>query len=324
MEIDNAWPEINKREYLKDVLPLSTPLSVQITVSGMCNFKCVYCPHSSDDSGKHQNISIDNFNRFLEGARLFPRKIKTISFVGRGEPLINKNICEMMAKCHEIAKNVTLITNGSLLSPELIDKIIDSGVDTIRISLQGVNADDYYKICGYKIDFDSFLKNIEYLYKNKRGCKIVLKIPDIVIDTKEKEEICKKIFLDKCDHFTLQHIYPSPSPNTPLSDITSNLKTIYFDDVTDISVCPQPFYLLFIDADGNVFPCYYWYSPLCLGNLEHKNIYQMWNSEYLKQIRLAHLTNTTGKCKECFEYKYSISKEEYLDDIKTNLLEIYK
>ncbi|MDA0036155.1 radical SAM protein [Brachyspira hyodysenteriae] len=73
-----------------------------------------------------------------------------------GEPLLNKNIYNMIPKANEIANDTVLVTNGSLLTKENSDKLIESNIKTIRISLQGINEEDYYKTCGYKIDFKSF------------------------------------------------------------------------------------------------------------------------------------------------------------------------
>jgi len=62
--------------------------------------------------------------------------------MGQGEPLINKDIPVMvkMAKDAEIAERVEIISNGSLLDKTMSDRLIEAGLDTLRISLQGLNS----------------------------------------------------------------------------------------------------------------------------------------------------------------------------------------
>jgi len=77
-------------------------------------------------------------------------------FNGQGEPLINKDIPVMvkMAKDAEIAERVEIISNGSLLDKTMSDRLIEAGLDTLRISLQGLNSKKYKDICGANINFD--------------------------------------------------------------------------------------------------------------------------------------------------------------------------
>ena len=47
MAIKTNWIERNNRNYLKDVLPLNTPYSIQVETIKACNFRCNYCAYSS-------------------------------------------------------------------------------------------------------------------------------------------------------------------------------------------------------------------------------------------------------------------------------------
>ena len=89
------WIEHRGRVYLKDVLPLDTPFKIELEPTSACNFKCIYCRHSTVKI-KPQFMSMEIFDRIILGLKKFPNKIKTLHFVGIGEPLLNKNIYEMM------------------------------------------------------------------------------------------------------------------------------------------------------------------------------------------------------------------------------------
>ena len=64
-----------------------------------------------------------------------------------GEPLCNPNLAKMIgyAKSQSVAGKIDIISNGILFDKNKVDEIIGSGVDTIRISLQGLDSESYKK-----------------------------------------------------------------------------------------------------------------------------------------------------------------------------------
>ena len=264
------WIEHRGRVFLKDVLPLDTPFKIEVEPTSACNFKCIYCRHSTVKV-KPQFMSMEIFDKIISGLKKFPNKIKTFNFCGIGEPLLNKNIYEMILKADEVADDVVLITNGALLTEENSNKLIETGIKTIRVSLQGISEEDYLKTCGYKIDFNKFLNNLEYLYKNKSDrTKLYLKMPDIAINTDERKDLFRKLFEDKCDYLVIQNI-GNLFHDLDYSNIIIN------NPQNKINVCPQLFYLLIIDAVGSVYPCCAMHNDVKVGNINDNNIVEIWN-----------------------------------------------
>ena len=109
----------NFRE-LGPLLPLDTPLKVQIDPSNICNFKCLFCPTGDDQLlsnvtyRENKIMSLKRYKFVLDGLKDFPQKIKVLRFAKDGEPLINKNLHKMIeyAKKLDIADKINLITNG--------------------------------------------------------------------------------------------------------------------------------------------------------------------------------------------------------------------
>lgn len=314
------WIERNSRSYLKDVLPLDTPLKIEIEPTSACNFKCNYCKHSSEKI-KPEFMSIDIFNKIIEGIDKFPNKIKTFNFCGIGEPLLNKDIYYMINKIKDLVEGTVLITNGSALTRENSDKLIKSGIKTIRISLQGVNEEDYYNISNYKIDFNKFLDNIKYLYENKSSeTKLFLKMPDIAINTEERKELFYKLFEDKCDYLVIQNI------GKLFKEL--NYDNIIINDVNDdILVCPQPFYAMFINVNGKVYPCCHMYGDMYIGDITKNSLIDIWNGTVLKKIRIKHLEGKKDlfdMCRNCEILNYFHNKYDNIDTYRNKLLHLYK
>ncbi len=75
-----------------------------------------------------------------------------------------------------------------------------AGVDTIRISLQGLNSEMYKKMCGVKVRFEEFLENLHYLYEHRGNCKIRMKIADVALkDIPDGEKRFEEMFGDIAD-----------------------------------------------------------------------------------------------------------------------------
>ena len=196
------------RVLLKDVVPLATPYAVLVETSASCNIKCAYCIHSKENFGGI--MEMDTFNKVLHGLRGFPNKIKRLDMYNMGEPLCNPMLEEMIltAKKENIAEKITFITNGILFNRKRIDSVISSGVDEIRISLQGLDANKYKEVCGVEIDFDKFVANLTYLYEHRRQCKIYMKIADVALPDVDNRADLQRIFGNISDGLYVEHILP--------------------------------------------------------------------------------------------------------------------
>ncbi|WP_297276690.1 radical SAM protein [uncultured Brachyspira sp.] len=329
MAIKTNWIERNNRNYLKDVLPLNTPYSIQIETIKACNFRCNYCAYSSLKIEPYI-MQLDVFKNISNSLCKFPSKIKNFIFSGLGEPLINKDIFKMISliKNTDHVENTTVLTNGSLLNENNIDNILNTYIDEIRISLQGITEEDYYKICGYKINFKEFVDNIEYLYKNRGNTKIALKIADIAIDTEDKQKKFFELFEDKADYLIIQKISPLQNIVNYTDIISDYSKGVYIENKTNCLVCPQPFYSMQILADGRVAPCCSLNldSPT-IGNINSKNIYDIWNDNKLRDLRIRMLKgnrNLIGGCKKCNYPEFQYNKYDYIDNYREELLKKYE
>lgn len=327
---EKNWIERRERNYLKDVLPIETPFSMQVETIRACNFKCTYCAYSIDDHFKikKQLLTFDLFKKFTNDMNEFPCKLKTLTFSGLGEPLLDNRLPAFISLAKSFAEKVVVISNGSLLTEELSQKLVDSGLDTIRLSLQGLDSDDYYKTCGVKIDYDKFISNIKYLYMNKKQCDVYVKMPDICIDTSEKQRKFHKIYEDICDGMSIQAISPIQN-EVKYSKIKKDFtNTIYNDQITqEVMVCPQPFYSMQLMADGTVRPCCsIELSGLIIGDVSTDKMVNIWNGEKLKKLRLAHLNNQKNSipvCKKCNYPKFLNNKYDNIDAAALLLVEKY-
>jgi radical SAM protein with 4Fe4S-binding SPASM domain len=132
---------------------------IDILANYTCNFKCVYCYSAAGRSNKQ--IEFEKIKAVIDYLFCSGKEQKNpyiINFSGGGEPLlsfdlIKKTVCyiEEVNKDRRYVYNIGLVTNGSLITPEIIDFLQEHKVDMavsfeILESLQNMERGSYDKV----------------------------------------------------------------------------------------------------------------------------------------------------------------------------------
>ncbi len=107
---------------------------LRLSVTDLCNLRCRYC--MPDGVEKLEREAVLRHEEFLRLAALFARcGIDTVRVTG-GEPLVRKNVAQLVAglKATPGIRRVTLTTNAVLLAEQL-PALLDAGLDSVNISL---------------------------------------------------------------------------------------------------------------------------------------------------------------------------------------------
>lgn len=283
---------IDDRVPLAEVVPLSTPFTMNIFPTNACNFRCNYCAQSLGPkilkdkyNFEYENMSMKVFETAVEQMKAFSKPFKLMSFMGHGEPLLNKNLPEMIriAKKAGVADRFEIITNGSCLTHELSKQLIDAGLSALRISLQGLSSAKYLEISNVKLDFDSFLEELEFFYSIRKNSKLFVKVVDTSLENGEEEKFYD-LFCECSDRMYIEHIKPvynGVKYETSTHEVTSDR---YGNFHKKRMVCPLCFYMLSLWPNGDVVPCDAIYKPLTLGNVMNNKLLEMWKSEKLRNF----------------------------------------
>lgn len=320
-----------ERKILSEVVPIHTPFSAYIFVTNICNFRCIYCGHSLGyEKMKEQydfsaeQMSLEIFCQIIDQMAEFPEKLKVISLTGHGEPLLNKELPEMIAyaKQRKVAEKIEFISNASILTKELSDKLIAAGLDCLRVSLQGLSAEKYLEVCDYKLDFEVFISQLKYFYQHKKNCQLFVKIMDIALEANEEEkfynifdEISDRMFIEEC-----RPVYAGVEKTEKIS-ITHDR---YGREHAPRLVCPLCFFMLGILPNGDVKPCDAIYKPVILGNIRENSLLEMWQGQTLKDFRLMQLRkerNNNTACKSCCAPDDVAHPEDELDSKSISIME---
>lgn len=306
MEHPLITKEKEKRTILGKAVPLATPLRLSIDVSEVCNIKCSYCFRSMNHSAYGYALdsgvmSMDIVDAIIQQLKSFPDPVKIIGLSGSGEPLVNKNFPQIVGELKQHIPNsfIDVISNGLLLTPSLMDALIESGLDKIIISLQGLSGKKYKDVCGATIDFDAFVSNIAYFHKHSKTTQIWVKIIDVALDEGEEalfhdmfKEITHNHYIEK-----EQDLWNADSDQSKLSQQTRLEEVLEFQNT-----CPQSFSILFINPKGDIYPCCNPLCPVSFGNVKKTSLIKAFNSkkrtEFLK-AQLKHSRESMPICNHC-------------------------
>jgi len=311
-------PPGGERVPISKLIPMDTPLLVQIFPIYSCNFKCKYCVFSIPPKERYfisdkTKMPFDMFKKCADDLAVFPQRIKVLRFVGMGEPLLHPKISEFV-KCSadkQRFERIEILTNGSLLTKETSDKLANSGLTKLLISIQGTTSNKYKEISNANIDMSNFIDNIRYFYRHpNRTAQIHIKIIDCALESEGDKDRFFNIFGDVCDTIGIEQagpIFPDVKYNDEIKQNQINHVNQYGINVTKpMSVCTQSLYSMQINPDGNVVPCYSVPYPEIVGNVLNNSLVDIWNGDKYNNFRLSMLDGIQFNkvCNKCNIFKH--------------------
>ena len=118
---------------------------LRLSVTDLCNLRCRYC--MPDGVEKLEREAVLSHEEFLRLAALFAQcGIDTVRVTG-GEPLVRKNVAQLVAGLKETPgiRRVTMTTNAVLLADQL-PALLDAGLDSVNISLDTLRPEVFRQI----------------------------------------------------------------------------------------------------------------------------------------------------------------------------------
>lgn len=140
----------------------SKPMQVSICPTQRCNAKCLMC-HCWKE--KKDYISKEDITNFIEDLYQWLGNDFFVQIAG-GEPLIYKGIFDIFKYCS--SRNITtkITTNGYGLNKKVCDKIIESGLPYISVSIDSHIPKVHDEFRGRKDTFKNAMEGIKYLKEN--------------------------------------------------------------------------------------------------------------------------------------------------------------
>lgn len=237
-------------KYKNHLLPL--PTEIEISKSGTCNRKCIFCPRSSPGFEDKKEFITNSLHKKLCTELKQVNYSGTIRYSGFVEPLIDKNIYNLIKeiKTSLPKANIELVTNGDPLNSTRLKKLFENGLDKILISA----------------------------YDNEENAN-------------KLESLCLNLNL-KNNQFIVRHRYLPENQNfgITLSNRAGQMKNAeYKIEPLKNSLkkpCYIPSYTFFLDYQGDVLICPHdWGKKIILGNLNKETFLEIWFGKKSVNIR---------------------------------------
>lgn len=326
----------NKRQNIRDIIPLKVPFHIGIEPTRYCNLKCFFCQHSTrgefDDifvkKGQElRHMNFDFFKKIIYDIMELPEQPKKIQFVGMGEPILNPELGKMIRHLRSsgFTGRIITYTNGVALTPQIADELVDSGLTSLQISVYGITKEDFETLAEVSIDIDKYIENIRYLFVHKKKLQIRLKTTDDVVTTETKRKLFLNMFNNICDQIFVEHIINIPNQMGRIKVKARNI-TQYSETLGNCrEICPWMFYQSHINIDGDVFFCDILAKPkeYAIGNIRNSSFVAIWNGSARNELLCTGLKygqNAITQCIDCDDRFSMTAPEEYLDDCREELL----
>ncbi|MCD6160892.1 MAG: radical SAM protein [candidate division Zixibacteria bacterium] len=286
----------NIRAKTSRITPFPAELSIETT--NLCNAKCTICPHP-DMKRTKSKMGTGLVHSLIEQAGR--GKVDKLFLSGFGEPLVDNRLPQFIeyASTRGI-KNITIVTNGSLLTPQLAESMIEAGLNEIIISIDGFTAKTYESIrLGLK--FERLVDNLNGLssIKNRKDAEISLSCVDLIHNRNERGKaytefgrFVDNIFFRQAQGWTAGYGQESAgySPHFETNSIPCqylwNSASVYIDGT--VPACCLDF-----EAEG------------VMGNALDDSLERIWQGERFRYYRQQHLNNHKSElvpCRKCGYY----------------------
>lgn len=274
------------------------PSKIAIELTNKCNFNCDYCVRRSM-LFKESTMSVADATKIINS---IPQSVKQVFLFGVGEPLMYP-IDDLVYLINLVAERgffVSFVTNGSLLTKSISDKLMKSKLSELRISIDSPDPKIFYKIRNY--DLNKIKKNLKYFCQNGEipvmvesvltddTAETLYDMVDFVTSVGAKKlnvQVLKtfddinQVFDSKNDTKT-QLLIEHLKQRSKINDIV--FYTSFSRTAEKSSNCYDIFAYQNINVYGRITHC----SLLLLENDGPKfdgNLAQLWNSKYMAEYR---------------------------------------
>jgi radical SAM protein with 4Fe4S-binding SPASM domain len=153
------------RNFNKRSAALRIPISGSIDLTRRCNLKCVHCYLGSHSIAAMQK-EMDTVKILSVIDEICDAGCLYLLFTG-GEPLLKADFPEIYCYAKNKGMIITVFTNGTLITDEILDLFENLPPHLVEISLYGATASTYEKISGVTGSYTRCINGINRLLSRK-------------------------------------------------------------------------------------------------------------------------------------------------------------
>jgi len=280
------------------------PDRLHIQTQSYCNAACTFCPYPFTSKVLPMGtMSWELYRKIIDEASQYD--VQRCALLLMNEPLLDRDLPARIKYAKERfpeRTEVMITSNGSVLTDEKIRGLIDSGLDRIKISIQGLDPEVYRETMG-GLKYDKTIAGVKKLIKAVRASpnrrpKVVLSI--VATGTNEREVRRFKLHWRLRGVKATSVVFENKAGNVRMKSPMGQLSP---QGLRPFKSCFRPFRTFYVLWNGDVIPCCAdWGKKLVLGNVAEKSIREIWHGEAATRLRESIRRwddSLPGICKAC-------------------------
>jgi MoaA/NifB/PqqE/SkfB family radical SAM enzyme len=286
------------------------PSQVIIDVTELCNLSCTHCPHpdfkrSTFYAGRSLSFEL-SAKAIGEVATEGRGVVQNVRFASDGEPLLNTSIYPMLDDAvRRSGTFVSLTTNGTLLTPNRIERLLATGVHLVDISIDAHTPETYAAI-RVRGDLQVTRANVERLIQRVRESGSPMRIavsyieqPGNAAETADFERYWK----DAGAHsVAIRRLHSASGAVISVADVLRKKA-----EAVERRPCVYPWERIVVTPRETLAFCPSdWTGGSSLADYNTTTIAELWRSDRYAALRSAHLANdysAHGFCGQCPDWQ---------------------
>ncbi len=294
------------------------PYAVMFELTYRCNLSCRHCLITGDNGNNGAELSTEEIKGIID--QLVEMRTFFLAFTG-GEIFLREDLFEIARHAKKRGFLLTLMTNGTLLTPEMIKEIKKMKPVKFEVSLYGASAKTHDHITGVDGSFERTVEAVKGL--TEAGINVTTKSVLMNLNIREYEDM--KALSEKLGAYPRINPGLLPKKDGSLQPLQYDLSfdemekylpkdndDILLDylsehkDASDRLTCKAGKSGCSISPDGSVYPCIL--MPIKVGSLRKNSLKEIWHiqpDENLKRLR-ALTSADVSTCYRCDLVQYCI------------------
>ena len=169
-------------------MPIPEDIQVHVLdmeINGGCNYKCQMCPQAVGREKEFlKKLPFDVFEKVIDDGMQYG--LQTVTLHGSGEPTLNRDFPEYVRAVKDRGLTCISFTNGKKLTEELSHRLIDAGIDVLRLSCIGYNKATYEDWMAGG-DYNLVRENAKRFCDMAKGTPTQMHINHLIINQEEVE-----------------------------------------------------------------------------------------------------------------------------------------
>jgi len=267
------------------------PMFVQLETTNACNLRCITCPTGCENISTSKGfMSFDLFRKLVDQAAEL-NAIIVVLHLG-GEPLLHKELPQMVKLIKEKGMDVDFSSNGMLLTEEKSKALIEAGLDSIRVDFSP-HKEEFERV-RKGASWEQVRDNLLYLLRLKKElgrATPFVRLQNVVMsqngnydhaaDIKTIREIFAGLPLDDICGFAI-HAWGGQFAQNREQEPQyrkAHDQSLYYP-------CPHLWSQINVTWDGKVVACCRdIMSEFIAGDVNEKSLLEIWNDKPLTELR---------------------------------------